>query len=97
MKKKYDAVATIGEYTDHTGQKKKRYTTVGTVFEGDDGRLSLKMDTVPVTPEWSGWVAFYDPKGRDEQPAPRQRQDAHNQAKSNAYQPQPEDQQDVPF
>jgi hypothetical protein len=26
-RKKYDAVATIGEYTTKTGEKKKRYTT----------------------------------------------------------------------
>ena len=62
-RKKYDAVATIGEYTDkQTGEKKKRYATVGSVFENDEGRLSLKLDTIPIGPGWSGFIQFYDPK-----------------------------------
>lgn len=65
-RKKYDAVATIGEYTDkQTGEKKKRYATVGTVFENDEGRLSLKLDTIPVCPGWSGFIQFYEPKSYD--------------------------------
>lgn len=65
MKKKYDAVATIGEYTTKTGEKKKRYTTVGSVFEDDSGRLSLKLDSVPVGQAWSGWVSFYEPTRKE--------------------------------
>lgn len=65
-RKKYDAVATIGEYTDkQTGEKKKRYATVGTVFENDEGKLSLKLDTIPVCPGWSGFIQFYEPKAYD--------------------------------
>lgn len=64
MKKKYDAVATVGKYTAKDGTEKKRYLTVGTVFEGD-GKLSLKLDGVPVSPDWSGWISFYEPKPRD--------------------------------
>ena len=61
-RKKYDAVATIGEYTDkQTGEKKKRYATVGTVFENDEGKLSLKLDTIPIGPGWSGFIQFYEP------------------------------------
>jgi len=69
--KKYDAVATIGEYTDRNGATKKRYVNVGTVFENDKGQLSLKMDVVPVGQEWSGWISFFEPKPRDGQPAPQ--------------------------
>ena len=76
-RKKYDAVATIGEYTDkQTGEKKKRYATVGTVFENDEGKLSLKLDTIPVCPGWSGFIQFYDPKpyeGGERQSAPAAR------------------------
>jgi len=62
MKKKYDAVATVGKYTAKDGQEKKRYLTVGTVFEGEGGKLSLKLDGMPVSPDWSGWISFYEPK-----------------------------------
>jgi single-stranded DNA-binding protein len=65
MTKKYDAVATIGEYTNKQGEKKKRYLTVGAVMEGTDGRMALKLDALPTNPEWSGWIAFYEPKQQD--------------------------------
>ena len=81
-KKIYDAVATIGEYTDRQGQQKKRYVNVGSVFESDKGYLSLKIDSIPVDPEWSGWVSFFVPK---EQMQPVSE---HSEAKGNAFQPQ---------
>ena len=88
-RKKYEAVAIIGTYTASNGAEKKRYITVGTVFENDDGRLSLKLDAVPVGQEWSGWISFFEPKEREQGQQQRPAQDAHNQAKSNGYQPQP--------
>lgn len=66
--KKYDAVATVGEYKDKSGDTKKRYVNVGAVFENDRGDLSLKLETIPVGPNWSGWVSFYPPKERDAAP-----------------------------
>jgi len=81
--KKYEAVATIGKYTDRQGNEKKRYLNVGTVFEDDQGRLSLKLDAIPVGQEWSGWISFFEPKPREMSPA----QQAHSEAKANGYQP----------
>jgi hypothetical protein len=61
VKKKYDAVVTLGEYTDKaTGQKVKRYLTIGVVFESDNGRLAMKLDALPVVPGWSGYISFRD-------------------------------------
>lgn len=76
--KKYDAVATVGKYTNRNGDEKKRYLNVGAVFENDDGQLSMKLEALPVGQEWSGWISFYIPKDRE--------QDPHNSAKSNGYQ-----------
>lgn len=76
---KYEAVATIGEYTDRSGEKKKRYVNLGKVFEDDQGRLSLKLDTIPIGPNWSGWVSFYEPKERQDQGRDRTPQDAYRQ------------------
>ena len=64
--KKYEAVATIGEYKDRNGETKKRYVNVGSVFENDKGQLSLKLDAVPVGQGWSGWISFFEPKERDQ-------------------------------
>ena len=67
----HDIVATIGEYTDRqTGQKKKRYLTVGKCFTDDQGRQSLKIDAIP-GPGWSGWLSLYPV----ERQAPRQAPD----------------------
>ena len=83
-KKIFDAVASVGEYEDRNGQKKKRYVNVGAVFESDDGKyMSLKLESIPVGPNWSGWVSFFVPKEREQSPA----QQAHNEAKKDGYQP----------
>jgi hypothetical protein len=59
MKKTHDAVATIGEWTDpESGRKVKRTLPIGAVFESSRGNLVLKLDAVPVSAEWSGWVAL---------------------------------------
>ena len=67
-KYRYDALATVGEYKAGDGTKKKRYAKVGVVFEDDQGRLSLKLDTVPIGPGWSGYIQFFEPR-RDESPS----------------------------
>lgn len=64
-KKVFDAVATVGEYKDSSGNTKKRYVNVGAVFENDKGQMSLKLETIPVGPNWSGWISFYEPKAKD--------------------------------
>lgn len=103
MRKKYDAVATIGTYRTKAGEEKKKYLTCGAVFEGDDGRLSMKLDAIPASPEWTGWVAFYEPRDANgtsthvgNSNAVQGRPDAHNRAKANAYQ-QTDDGDDIPF
>jgi hypothetical protein len=98
MKKKYDAVATVGKYTDKQGQEKKRYLTVGAVFEDDQGRMSLKLDGMPCSPDWSGWISFYEPKayeGTAPRPAP-----APAPERAKPYNPEPADRDmddDIPF
>lgn len=101
---KYEAVATIGKYKDRTtGEEKKQFLRVGTVFEAEDGRLSLKLDAVPSSPEWSGFISFYEPKGREEQSAPPQRQqlpDVRHQQRSMPDHPAPAqdiEDGDIPF
>jgi hypothetical protein len=80
MRKYLEAVATVGTYKDReTGEEKKRRLNVGTLFRDDEtGRLSLKLEAVPVGKDWSGWIDLFEPNGerqqRREQP-PRQRQE----------------------
>ena len=64
-KVKYEVVATLGEYQNSAGETKKRYQKCGVVFQNEHG-LSLKLDTIPVSPDWNGWFSLFDPKPRDE-------------------------------
>ena len=59
-----DLIATVGEYKTKEGEIKKRYQKCGALFEGDDGRQSIKLDAIPVSPDWSGWFSLYEPKER---------------------------------
>lgn len=98
---RYEAVATIGKYKDRqTGEEKKQFLKVGTVFESEDGRLSLKLDAVPCSPEWSGFISFYEPKPRDgqqaRQPLPADRQQSRGMPPAPAAASDHDD-DDIPF
>ena len=58
MKKKFEAHATVSEWTDDEGKKCKRTLHVGTVFESSAGRLVMKLDAVPTSRDWSGWLSL---------------------------------------
>lgn len=64
-------VATVGERSDG----KKVYSRVGTMFKRDDGTFTLKIDSIPISTSWDGWVNLYDmdpPKeGAPPAPAPQ--------------------------
>ena len=105
--KKYDAVATIGEYKDRNRETKKRYVNVGSVFENDKGNLSLKLDAVPMGQEWTGWISFFEPKERDANRNPMggtdrtaaevTRKPVGQQTRDNSASDGPDDSDDIPF
>lgn len=55
----HEVVATIGEYKNRDGETKKRYIKVGAAFTSDDGNISIKLDAVPLSNEWSGFLSLY--------------------------------------
>jgi hypothetical protein len=72
-KKVFDLVATVGTYKDKDGNEKKRYSQCGAVFQQEDGRMSAKIESLPVGTEWSGWLSFMEPRQPGQQ-APQQPQ-----------------------
>jgi len=64
--KKFEAKAKVGEWTDDAGRKRGRYVQCGVVFENDNGELSLKLDSVPVSPDWHGWINLFPPRERSD-------------------------------
>lgn len=60
MKRRYELHTTVAEWTDASGKKCSRTANIGTVFESAKGRLSMKLELIPVFPGWSGFVSFRD-------------------------------------
>jgi hypothetical protein len=97
MRKIFDAVATVGEYTNRAGEKKKRYQNVGAIFEDDEGRMSMKLEALPVSPAWSGWISFYEPKAPAGAPAGSERQPTSKPAAAPKHDPLDNEEDDIPF
>jgi single-stranded DNA-binding protein len=77
----HNLVATIGTYTDRkSGQEKKRYLTVGKGFTDEQGRLSFKLDSLPVGDTWNGWLSAYPAENFSDN-----RQQNYSSAPSSAY------------
>ena len=77
MAKKYDVVATVGEYTDAQGQQKKRYLNVGAVMSNDNGFYLLLDKTfnpagLAEPGKSSILLSMFEPKQRDNQQQTRQ-------------------------
>ena len=55
----------VGEYTNSSGQNKKRYQRIGSIIETRNGPM-LKLDVIPLKEgSWDGWAYINDPKPKD--------------------------------
>lgn len=71
MQRTHDVCASNGEYRNSHGETKKRWLNVGSAFtDPADGRMSIKLDTVPVGPDWSGWFSLFPVKEKDTEKDP---------------------------
>jgi len=89
----HDIVATLGEYTAADGTKKKRYHPCGKAFTNEKGQVSLKIDAMPCSPEWSGWLSLYPVKD-EQRPDPRPVQRSMPPAPAADG---PDEDEDIPF
>ena len=95
MSKKFEVTAITGKYTDSNGQEKSRYQTIGVVLDSKNG-LMLKMEAVPIG--WDGWAYLNEPKPREGQQAPQQRQQGRPAQRGNAnFDGYSDDQNGPPF
>ena len=68
MKKIKEISVVTGTYKDKTGQEKKRYQTIGNLFE-DGEYLKIKIDVMPlIKGGWDGWANCYDIDERTDKP-----------------------------
>jgi len=72
---KYYVKAPVSEYTDQTGQNKKRYQTIGIVTQTQKGDLMMKLELVPLLGMKEGAIWAYlnvpedKPKPAEDAPA----------------------------
>jgi len=76
----HDVMATVGTYKNKDGEEKKQYIKCGAAFTHEGGNISIKLDAVPVTPDWSGWLSLFEK--RDYEPQ-GERHASGNRAQSN--------------
>lgn len=68
MKKIKEISIITGTYKDKNGQDKKRYQTIGNLFE-DGEYLKIKIDVMPlIKGGWDGWANCYDIEERTDKP-----------------------------
>lgn len=47
---------------------KARWEKVGVLLKQDEGRMSVKLDLMPVSKDWDGWLVVSERKAREEFP-----------------------------
>lgn len=78
---KYYVKAAISEYTDQSGQNKKRYNTIGIVTETKKGDLMMKLEMIPLLGLKDGTLWCYlnvpedKPEGKTASPSIEQMED----------------------
>jgi len=60
------------EYQTKTGEAKKKYQNIGTLFVYDDGGMGIKLDSIPLN--WDGKASVYEKKEGNQRQAPNPQQ-----------------------
>lgn len=76
FEKMYDLVVSTGEYKDRNGDTKKKWLTIGSMFQGDKGPFlvlepHINIGALPRGAKGSVVVNCYEPKSYDDKPAPK--------------------------
>ena len=54
-----------GEYQKN-GETKSNYQKVWSMFQRDDWKFSIKIDTLPITKDWEGWLFVNENEKKDQ-------------------------------
>ena len=94
MAKKYDLAVKVGSYMKD-GVAKPRYKTIGVLMTGNDGGEYILLEKTfnpagVASDRESIMVSLFAPRDNNNQTA-------HNEAKQDGYQPQPDTDDTIPF
>ena len=84
----HEIVAHGEKYTTADGQEKSKLINIGKVIEKANGKLSIKIDTIPLM--WDGWAMMLPPRPKDDAPPQRSKPAASRV-------PGSDDESDIPF
>lgn len=60
MRRAFNVTFPNGTYKDKDGKEKTRWLNVGTIFISEDRkRMALKIDAVPTSKEFEGWLNVF--------------------------------------
>lgn len=48
------------------GREKKAWQKHGILVVGDDGRMSIKLESLPVGDGWNGWLSVFEQRDRQD-------------------------------
>ena len=66
-----EVTVVVGKYTNAQGEEKRRYKTIGAIYQTKNGQ-QLKIDQIPIVEGgWNGWAYLNDPKPTEGYAAPR--------------------------
>lgn len=92
----YRVVAPMGNYTDpESGNEKTRWQNCGTIMKTNNGRVVLKLDTLPINPVAAAgddggiWLQCFEADRQGGKPPQKQGQ-------SRGYRQEPQQQQQAP-
>lgn len=87
MKTQYDLKFAARKYTTAEGQEKTYWSTHGSVWIDDEKpSITIKIDSLPVSPNWEGYLRAFPTRPRDNQ-----------QKQKTTYEGLPMDDDDIQF
>jgi hypothetical protein len=86
MTRKYDIKYAFRKY-ESQGVQKTFWTTHGTLWVDDTGKMRIKMDSSPIVGTYDGWFQVFE----------QQTQEQREQRTQTKTYPLPNDDEDVPF
>lgn len=65
MKQQYDIKFAARKYKTKDGQEKTYWSPHGTLWIDEEGNISIKLDSIPQSANWDGWLKAFKPKPKD--------------------------------
>lgn len=65
MKTQYDIKFAARKYKNASGEEKTFWSTHGTLWVDEDGNISMKLDSIPQSTNWDGWMRAFKQKPKE--------------------------------